>query len=236
MYKVAEGVAFKKLASRDAAQQEWQDYQRWLKTQLFKVLVPFATVLADLIPPEEIRLRRDIKQLLSAIQVHAFMHQYNRERDDDGYIIATIDDDYRTIRALMGSLMADSAGVKVKPATRQVVEAVEKLLAKKPFVSEDLGVSATDVANEIGRAKSTATRQLREAEVKGYVKNLEKDKSSRGRWRTTGQELTGGKLLPGTDELKRAYEEWQKEQRENSDVPSDDANVQTDEQRLEKKA
>jgi hypothetical protein len=58
-----------------------------------------------LIPPVAVRLRRDVRMLLSLIEAHALLHQARRNRTKDGMIIADLAD-YRVIRRLLGSWTA----------------------------------------------------------------------------------------------------------------------------------
>ena len=57
-----------------------------------EVAVPFADVLADLVPADAVRTRRDFPQLLTAIQAVAFLYQLQRDRTPEGWVVATIED------------------------------------------------------------------------------------------------------------------------------------------------
>jgi hypothetical protein len=63
----------------------WQDFQRWLSMGNCNVTIPYAEVLAQLISPKAVRLRRDFSQIILAIKAHALLHR-DRQRfvDDDG--------------------------------------------------------------------------------------------------------------------------------------------------------
>ena len=66
--------------------------QRYLALRgIREVAVPYAAVLADLVPASAVRTRRDFPQLLTAIQAIAFLYQAQRERTPDGWVVATID-------------------------------------------------------------------------------------------------------------------------------------------------
>ena len=58
----------------------WQDFQRWLERGELRVVVPFAEVMTDLIPPAAVRLRRDVGQVIRAIKAHALLHREQRAR------------------------------------------------------------------------------------------------------------------------------------------------------------
>src|ERR671910_731223 len=67
-----------------------------------EVAVPFAAVLADLVPADAVRTRRDFPQLLTAIQAVAFLYQLQRGRTSEGWIVATIED-YARAREIFAS-------------------------------------------------------------------------------------------------------------------------------------
>jgi hypothetical protein len=101
----------------------WQDYQRWLEAGERRVIVPFAATMADLIPPASVRLRRDVGQVIRAIKSHALMHRADRDRDEDGQIVANAVD-YILVRELMNDILAEGSGLAVNPAIVQTTTAV----------------------------------------------------------------------------------------------------------------
>ena len=54
-----------------------------------QVRIPFATQLAQHLPGDRIRSRRDFPKLLGLIQASAYLHQHKRTRDRDGSIFAS---------------------------------------------------------------------------------------------------------------------------------------------------
>lgn len=116
----------------------WHDYQRWLAAGERRVVIPWAQSLRKLIKAKAVRLRRDFGQLLRAIQAHALLHRFHRERDGTGRVIATInaDDDgeagapkakgdYEAVRDLFADIIAEAAEVKVSETVVATVEAVK---------------------------------------------------------------------------------------------------------------
>src|SRR5262245_41822863 len=53
----------------------WHALQRFLALGPKRVEIPFASELADLIPPVAVRLRRDFPTVLALIETHALLHQ-----------------------------------------------------------------------------------------------------------------------------------------------------------------
>ena len=95
-----------------------------------RVTIPYAQQLARLVPPVAVRLRRDFGSLLALIRAHAILHQASRQRDDDGRIIAALDD-YAVVRELVADTIAEGVGATVSATVRETVAAVAELAAKR---------------------------------------------------------------------------------------------------------
>jgi hypothetical protein len=143
----------------------WNAFQEWLALGPTKVIVPFAQVLADLIPAAALRMRRDFPAVLSSVKSHALMHRYSRKRQN-GAIVATIAKDYRAIWKLEKEVISVGVEATVTPQTREFVTAVRKL--KKTGIT----VTHTALANELGVDKATICRHLKVAAAGGFVENL----------------------------------------------------------------
>jgi hypothetical protein len=99
--------------------------QRWLAVGgVHQVSVPFSDVLANLVPPHAVRMRRDFRQLLTSIQAIALLYQCQRAKTPEGWVIATITD-YAQARNLLASIFDTILSEGVTPAVRQTVEAVK---------------------------------------------------------------------------------------------------------------
>jgi len=120
----------------------WRDFQRWLAAGNCKVVIPFASSLAKLIPPKSVRLRRDFGQILLAIKAHALIHRAHRPVDDRDQIIADFRD-YVAVATLMGAIVSEASGTKVSKAVQDTIDAV-KQTTKDMF--KDDGASAEQVA------------------------------------------------------------------------------------------
>jgi hypothetical protein len=101
----------------------WHALQVWLEGAEHRVLIPYAKILADLIPPVAVRLRRDFGALLNLIRAHALLHQATRDRDAQGRIIAAIEEDYAAVRELVADLVSEGIEVTVPKTVRETVEA-----------------------------------------------------------------------------------------------------------------
>src|SRR5215216_2730397 len=105
----------------------WHALQVWLDSAGHRVTVPYAKKLAKLVPPVAVRLRRDFGAVLNLIRAHAVLHQASRERDGQGRIIATIEEDYAAVRELVADLVSEGIEVTVPKTVRETVEAVKRL-------------------------------------------------------------------------------------------------------------
>jgi DNA-binding transcriptional ArsR family regulator len=103
--------------------------------------------------------------VLGLIEAHALLHQASRDRDEHGRIIAT-GQDYQAIRILVGDLISEGLGATVSAVMRETIEAV----ALQP--SEE-GIGVGPIAEALGLDKSSASRRLRAAREKGYLRSLE---------------------------------------------------------------
>ncbi len=156
----------------------WHALQEWLPTGPHDVTIPYGEQLAELIPPAAVRLRRDFRAMLNLIRAHALLHQATRERDADGRIVATLDD-YAAVRDLVAELVADAADVTVPVSVRETVRAVDTLGTEG---DSKQGVTVSAVARSLRLDKSAASRRLRAAVDRGYLKNLEERKGRPGRF------------------------------------------------------
>jgi hypothetical protein len=140
------------------------------------VTIPYARELAAKIPPLAVRLRRDFGALLNLIKAHALLHQANRERDREGRIIATIAD-YAMVRELVADLVSEGIEATVAPTVRETVATVGRL-----YDEADNAATLRGIAEELELDKSTASRRIRSAIDKGFLKNLEDQRGKPGRY------------------------------------------------------
>lgn len=158
--------------------------QRWLELAGARdVTVPFAHKLAELVPADQVRVRRDFRQLLTLIQAVALLHQSQRERDGHGRVVATLQD-YAIARALVLDAFETAATGGVSPVVRETAKAVREIHA---MTGEPVMLQV--VAERLGLAKSTTLYRLRAAIRLGYVVNLETGKGRPAR-------LVPGEPLP----------------------------------------
>jgi hypothetical protein len=146
----------------------WHALQVWLERAEHRVSVPYARILADLIPPIAVRLRRDFGALLNLIRAHALLHQATRERDAEGRIIAIIED-YAAVRELVVDLVGEGVEATVPATVRQTVEAVKRLRED----SDGKPITVAELARELKLDRSAVSRRARNAKDRGYLRDLE---------------------------------------------------------------
>ena len=171
--------------------EEWIALQEWLEGATQRVTIPYARELAKLIPPVAVRLRRDFSAILNLIRAHALLHQHTREIDEEGRVVATVEEDYAVVRELVADLVAEGVDASVSETIKETVQAVEWLVgASDDDEDGPITVSARQVAEKLKLDKSATTRRLADAVGKGYLKNLE---DRRGR---PGTQYMPGDPLP----------------------------------------
>src|SRR5215213_613957 len=180
----------------------WHALQVWLKSAEHRVWIPYAKKLAELIPPVAVRLRRDFGAVLSLIRAHAVSHQASRERDDQGRIIASIED-YARVRELVADLVSEGIEPTVPATVRETVEVVKRLLEG----SNGEPVTVTEIAKELKLDRSTASRRVRNAKDRGYLRDLEENQRKPSRL-VPGDDLPDDlQILPKPEEVRAGVKE-----------------------------
>jgi hypothetical protein len=185
------------LIATPADTEQWHAAQQWLEEHgCRKVLIPWAPHLRRLLPPGEIRWRRDFQQLLAAIEAVALLHQCQREKRD-GAIIAT-EDDYAHARTLLGPIFAAASEDGLTPAVRETIERI--------VPGEMISLGA--LARRLGVAKGTASWRVKRAKDAGFIRDLEpRGGGHAGQLERTAEPLPDPNAetgLPSVDRLREA--------------------------------
>ena len=171
----------------------WRTLQQWLTLAELRVVVPYAMELAQKIPPVAVRLRRDFPAILSLISAHAILHQATRERDQQGRIIATVED-YAVIKDLVGDSISEGVEVTVSQEIRDTVGAVER-------VGDPNGITVASVQRVLDLDKSSTWRRVQAAIERGFLKNLENRKYHPARLVIAELLPEDQRVLPDPEEL-----------------------------------
>jgi hypothetical protein len=156
---------------------EWHALQEWLEYAAHEVVVPYACVLAELIPPVAVRLRRDFTAILNLIEAHSLLHQATRKTDKSGRIIARLAD-YGAVRELISEIISEGVEQTVRKTIRQTVKAVAEICSEsaehpKKEWDDAGGATVLQVAKMLHLDRSSASRRVKQALARGYLKNLE---------------------------------------------------------------
>jgi hypothetical protein len=174
----------------------WLALQTWLEGSEHRVTVPYANELANKVSNAAVRLRRDFSVLLSLVKAHALLHQATRERDTEGWIVASMAD-YAAVRDLVADLLAEGVEATVPPRVRETVKAVETLLQEE--AAEE--VTNQEVAAKLDIDKAAASRRVKDAVGRGYLENLE-DRRGRPARLVLGEAMPeDAEILPTSEDL-----------------------------------
>lgn len=142
---------------------------RWLELAgERRVTIPFAARLAELVPVNLVRMRRDFRQLLTVIQTVALLHQRQRSRDAAGRVVAGVDD-YRHARWLLEDVFSAVASGGISAAVREAVLAVRSLYVNGP-------IAVRAVGDHLGLSRDAAWKRVQRAIDLGYLVNQESGK------------------------------------------------------------
>ena len=163
------------------------ELQEWLEVANHEVWIPYAEALADKIPHVAPRFRRDFQRVLSLIKAHAILHQANRQVDERGRIIATLDD-YRVVRDLVEPILSQGLQLTASDTCgrrwRRSVKPISGSAGAEP------GHLLQQVAETLNLHKSVTSRRVDACLERGYLRNLN---SKRG----SAYQLVVGDPLPG---------------------------------------
>ncbi len=196
---------FRALAEEDREEvslEQWKALQTWIESAPREVSVPFARVLAEMVPPLATRLRRDFGAVLRLVKSHALLHRAlpGREIDGKGRIVATLDD-YAVVRDLIADLISEGVGGTVRETTKETVRAVAELT--KSDTVEEVGIKK--IAERLQLDRSTAQRRVKACADEGYLVNDEDTRGKAARWRLGEPMPADVVVLPTREDLEA---EW----------------------------
>lgn len=176
--------------------ERWRALQVWLEGSERRVSVPYARELAEKMGDVAVRLRWDFSVILSLIRSHALLHQATRDRDGEGRIVASIED-YARVRGLVADLVAEGVEATVPPIVRQTVKAVARLIR----VGDEEHATNRAVAEVLKIDKAAASRRVKVAVDRGYLRNLE-DRKGRPARLVVGESMPeDAEILPLPEDL-----------------------------------
>lgn len=174
--RIASDAKFAELPDDVAA--KWHAFQEWLSLGPKDVLsADILNEVAPLLDTRYTRIRRDFTQLKQLLQLNAIVNQCNRATDEQGNILATLDD-YAVARELVLDTMAKEQGAVIPERTRVLVLAVYEMLEATPatgYASEpEVKVSVRRLSELTGIPKSAVDRAVADAIDRGFLVNEER--------------------------------------------------------------
>ena len=131
----------------------WRAADRLLKPQ--EVVIPFVSILAEQFPTDESRFMRDYDKIIMLIKASAILHQYQRDKDNKGKLIATLDD-YTAVCELQNLLFEFKFDERLNEFMR--------------IIKQSGGaITKGELANISKLDKDTLNRRIRQLKANGYV-------------------------------------------------------------------
>ena len=132
------------------------------------VVIPFADQIAESLPDANIEIRRTANSIYSLVKCFALLNFKQRERNEQGAIVATLAD-YENTRSLLDVVLSRMMGVPT--ASAEELELFEALGAKFGECSRFTSRQAEELS---GLAKSTLRRRLKSLAAAGYLSTDER--------------------------------------------------------------
>jgi len=175
---------------------------RWLKS--VDVIIPYASILADMTPDEPLRIRRDFRRLLSFIEASALLHQLQREVIQEGdltYVEANLSD-YFNAKVLLEEIFFGTL-YGVHSNTRILMDGIRTLIEKTiTRVGGEL-VSTKELMDHLNWTKSKISRWAKP--LKDYDWIEDKDRGYK-KYYKVGKELEGASsVLLSVEELAERF-------------------------------
>lgn len=183
----------------------WHAFHRYITSGDQEVEVPYASRLVDYLPLHHDRIKRDFYQVMALLEASALVHQFSRNRDDQGNVVASRSD-YECIHYLLDEALSENLALTVSPAVRDVVEAFSVL--RKGSILNDLQDTSTyepvtiaELSEHLERDRSAVTRSVMKAIELEYLYDENPGKGRPSRLQLGEVALPTGSVLPHPEEL-----------------------------------
>lgn len=194
--RIAQAQAGEILSDNEGIIQRHHAMQRML--QQHDVLIPYAVALGDRFPTDRVEARRAIGLFLAMVKASALLHQFQRETDDDGRLIAE-QGDYELACRLCRGPLARNLGGQISDAAIRFHERLVATCGTGIFTT-------TEVAKREQKARQSVLDLLHELVQINAVEQVEYGRGSKpSTWKVTNTNhddvAAGGFDLPSFDEL-----------------------------------
>jgi DNA polymerase I len=183
----------------------WLASQEWLGLAgATRATIRYAEWLADQMPRQPLRIRRDFGRLLTLVETSALLLQVQRDRDDAGRVIATVHD-FANAHALAGGVFQDAL-LQVPKRTRELLTQIQTVYERKVQEDGDAAiVSYRELMAETHLDKAALSRRLKPALRAGLLENLEPRQGVEAKLRPHLELLGTVPGLPTPEQLAEAF-------------------------------
>jgi len=129
------------------------------------VCVPYAPRLVGALPRDRVQVRRAFQHLLGLVKSMALLHQFQRDRDQDGRVTATIED-YDLVRKRFAGPIARSLGLELSQGSQTLWERLR-------CYNNHFTISDLEKDNEIALSENSIRARVSELTKAGMVKVLQ---------------------------------------------------------------
>lgn len=128
-------------------------YDKRLQTALkyltrVKVRVPWADELKELLPYDHVIMRTQIDRFVDYIRASAALHQYQRERDKEGFVLAEAPQDYEIARKALLHSTSNRFMIPLTKRQRKLLEIARSEFGDMWFSVRDLSPKVTFVSEK----------------------------------------------------------------------------------------
>lgn len=102
-----------------------------------KVKIPYADILENLIPDEHIIVRTAFPRLLDCIKASAALYQYQREKDQEGFLLAT-EQDYDIARTALIKSMSNPQMIPLTKDQKRILDIFKTKLKREDTAGEGI--------------------------------------------------------------------------------------------------
>lgn len=158
------------------------------------VVIPFAQRLAESFLTDRVEARRAFPHFLTLVASSALLHQFQRQRNANGYVLAN-QDDYQLARSLMVAPLSRQLGGGLSDPARRFAESIYPIIGQREFTVRD----ARKQSKGSERAVRGWLAELLEAGLAQVVTPASGPRAASWQIVTTPDEVDDRAILPPTE-------------------------------------
>jgi hypothetical protein len=166
-------------------------FQRQLKKRT--VVIPYAPRLDSMIPKSSSQLRRAFPRILHTIKACTLLHQFHRETDSTGALIAT-ELDYRITRKVLFDSLAELLGAGPSKEAQAIFKKLSADIQESSF-------TAKEIEHRYNLTQQQTNRVLNQLLAAGLLDREPSAGQRPAQWSFTGKMLEDCTPLPPSEDL-----------------------------------